>query len=672
VTRTFDLAAYRPAQRIDFDGALNEAQRGVVTAAGGPMLVIAGAGTGKTRCLTYRLAWLLDHGVEPDRLLLMTFTNRAAREMLQRVRTLIPYDADRVWAGTFHHVANRLLREHGSTVGLGPDFTILDREDAAECLASCVAEAQVKIERRRFPPRSALLAMNSFVVNTCTPLQEVLDRRYPMFAALQEKIAEVLGLYAAAKHRGQLVDYDDLLQRWLQLLDSPPAGMPLGQFHHILVDEYQDTNAIQGRIVDRLAAGRRNVCVVGDDAQSIYSFRGANLENMLRFGQRYPDAVEHRLETNYRSTPQILALANASVARNRRRLPKRLSAVRPEGLRPAVVPCADRLVQSRFIARYILHLLDEGRVLEDIAVLYRSHWHALEIQLELQRHDIPFRVRGGTRFFEQAHIKDVLGFLRLRHNGRDELAWRRVLRLVPRIGGVLTHRIWARIGGEADPVRAACDAVLSASLPSSARRPFGRFTALLERVANEQAPAGVLQIVLERFYGDHLVGHHANAALRRQDIEALIEFAAQYRTVEAFLSDAALAGDFDGETCEDGPTEQLFVTLSTVHQAKGLEWPVVFIPWVADGRFPTDLAMGSRDDLEEERRVFHVAVTRARDELYLVVPQIWSNHRRRRILMKPSRFITELDEQNLFETMRIEGDLSHVTAGAESDRATKR
>jgi len=281
-------------------------------------------------------------------------------------------------------------------------------------------------------------------------------------------------------------------------------------------------------------------------------------------------------------------------------------------------------------------------------------------------------VRGGLRFFEQAHVKDVLSVLRLLHNARDDLAWQRVLKLLPRFGGGLARRVWEHVETADDPLRAACAGSTAALLPPVARGVFAEFTALLRRLADLAAPAPMIGLLLEAFYAEHLASRYPDATLRRRDLEAVADFAASYRTLEAFLSDVALTGDFNAETCEDGPEEQLFVTLSTVHQAKGLEWPVVLIPWASDGRFPTDMAMGSDADLEEERRVFHVAVTRARDELYLVVPQVWSTHRRERILMKPSRFLSEIEGGDLLETMRIEHDLPDVTAGAAAPSASDR
>ena len=442
------------------------------------------------------------------------------------------------------------------------------------------------------------------------------------------------------------------------------------QFLYILVDEYQDTNAVQGAIVDMLASKHRNVTVVGDDSQSIYSFRGASFRNIITFRERYPDVKEYRLETNYRSVKEILTLANASIEHNSRRLPKKLRAKRPSGLKPAVVPTQDHFIQSRFISEYVLVLLDQGRGLKDIAVLYRSHWHSLEIQLEFQRRNIPFQVRGGLRFFEQADMKDVLCYMRILQNPHDELAWLRLLKMLPRVGNALSQRIWQRINQADDTLNLAGDSKTVDLLPAGARVFYQDFTGLIKELTELNSPAEIIDMVLNRCYDDYLVSHYDGAELRRQDIRALANFAAQYNTVEAFLTDVALAGEFSGETVVEGPDEQEFVILSTIHQAKGLEWPVVFIPWLADGRFPTDLAINTQEDLEEERRVFHVAVTRAKDELYLVVPQLYRNRSRSLIIMKPSRFLTELGN-DLTEQMELEEGLPHLIAGEQGDTLTE-
>ncbi len=666
MARKFTLQSRTAAGDIDFSADLNREQLAVATAPGGPMLVVAGAGSGKTRALTYRLAWLVHHGIEPSRIMLVTFTNRAAREMLSRVETLVKQKTREIWGGTFHHIANRILRIHGKLLGISPDFTILDREDARDLLASCVEESGVDTKQRRFPQKSVLAAISSFLQNTLEPLDEVLSKRYPMFVQEIDGIEKVLVLYTERKRQRQLLDFDDLLRTWLRLMAeyADVRDKLAGQFQHVLVDEYQDTNKIQGAIIDLLAARHRNLTVVGDDSQSIYSFRGANFENIITFKERYPDAREFKLETNYRSVPEILTLANASIMQNVRRLPKNLQAIRSSGLKPAIVPCQDHYVQSRFIAEYVLHLLDEGRNLNDMAVLYRSHWHSLEIQLEFQRRNIPFHIRGGLRFFEQAHMKDILCYLRIMQNPTDELAWLRLLKMLPRVGSALSRRVWRHISDTADPMKEVFTVETASLLPTSARPFYEDFAGLIKDASEIDSPAEVIDLALKRSYDDYLVSHYDGASLRREDIKALANFASQYQNVEAFLADVALAGEFSGENVVSGPEEQEFVILSTIHQAKGLEWPIVFIPWMADGRFPSDMAMNRQDELEEERRVFHVAVTRARDELYLIVPEVYRNRGGNLIMMKPSRFLTELSK-DLTEPMELEEGLPHLIGGAE-------
>jgi DNA helicase-2/ATP-dependent DNA helicase PcrA len=664
MTRRFILKSRNLSDGVDFASDLNEEQFKVVTAPGGPMLVIAGAGSGKTRALTYRLAWLVHQGIDPGRIMLVTFTNRAAREMLHRVSLLINQKTSGLWGGTFHHIGNRILRLYGNRMDIESDFTILDREDARDLIGSCITEAGIPIKERRFPQKNILSKISSFVHNTLEPLESILYRHYPMFIKDIENIQRVLALYAAKKNGRQLLDYDDLLSSWLHLLMAHKDIQEIlsDQFLYILVDEYQDTNAIQGAIVDLLASKHRNLTVVGDDSQSIYSFRGASFKNIMSFKERYPDAVEYRLETNYRSTPQILALANASIARNRERLPKKLRAIRPQGLKPAIVTCYDHFTQSRFLAEYILHLLDEGRELNSIAILYRSHWHSMEIQLELQRRNIPFQVRGGLRFFEQAHIKDVLAYLRIIHNPQDEIAWLRALKLLPRIGGGLSQKLWHYINRDKNPLEAALKPEARQIFPASARALYLGFTKLLKELTQIASPAEMIERIMAGFYEDYLISHYDRGYIRVEDIKGLVNFSTQYKTLEAFLADLALATDFSGETVVTGPDEQEFVILSTIHQAKGLEWPVVFIPWLSDGRFPTDLAINTPEQEEEERRVFHVAVTRAKDELYLVVPQIYRSRSGGLVMMKPSRFLTEISSEYL-ERMELEENIPHLIGG---------
>ncbi|HEX8685522.1 MAG TPA: ATP-dependent helicase, partial [Pyrinomonadaceae bacterium] len=495
--------SHLPDRLARYREELNEEQFAVATAPAGPTLVIAGAGSGKTRAITYRVAYLVEHGVAPARIVLATFTNRAAREMLRRVEQLTGGGdvARRVWGGTFHRIANLCLRRHAETLGYTSNFSILDGEDAKDFLSACVAEAGVDTRARRFPKAEVLQDIISFATNTDAPIADVVPRRYPYFEPLAGEITRVDRLYMERKRERNVMDYDDLLLNWKRLLEEREevGRIYREQFEHILVDEYQDTNRLQAEIVDLLAVGRRTVMVVGDDAQSIFAFRGASVEGIYEFPKRYPEARVFRLETNYRSTPEILAVANASIASNRRQLTKTLRAARPsQGLAPALVPCRDADQQAAFVASRLLELRDEGVPLGETAVLYRSHYHSLELQLELTRRGVPYRVRSGMRFFEQAHIKDVVAYLRLVANPRDELAWKRVLRLIPNVGAATTNRIWERIQLAPDPlalvIRGDADA-------TAARRGAGwpEFRSLLEELVRDEvrtSPARQIETVL--------------------------------------------------------------------------------------------------------------------------------------------------------------------------------
>ncbi|HEX3107536.1 MAG TPA: ATP-dependent helicase, partial [Thermoanaerobaculia bacterium] len=440
--------------RVAYEQELNSEQLEVVMAAEGPMLVIAGAGSGKTRALTYRVSRLIEDGIDPSDILLLTFTNKASREMLSRVEQLVTIDTRRIWGGTFHSVGNRLLRQHAAAIGYRPNFSILDDEDAKEMMESAVSALGVKTMEKRFPKGDVLLDIYSFLINTRTPLEIELENNYPHFAIYRDEIVNVFRKYKERKRDANAMDFDDLLVHWKLLLQEHEeiAGALKRKFRFILVDEYQDTNKLQADVVDLMASERRNVMVVGDDAQSIYSFRGASFENILTFPLRFPDAAIYKLETNYRSTRQILRLANETIAHNRYQFQKELQAVRGDGPDPAVVGVDDVFEQASFVAQRILELRDEGESLADIAVLYRSHYQSLELQMELSRRLIPYEIRSGVRFFEQAHIKDVIAYLKIVTNPRDELSWKRMLKLYPKVGEKTAADVWGRIGHGPDPL----------------------------------------------------------------------------------------------------------------------------------------------------------------------------------------------------------------------------
>src|SRR5215203_5418179 len=438
-----------PEQLTRYREELNSEQFRVVTAKPGAALVVAGAGTGKTRTITYRVAHLIEQGVSPQKILLATFTNRAAREMLRRVENLTgSQNVQRVWGGTFHRIANLLLRKHAVSIGYAPNYSILDAEDSKDFINVCIDEAGIDTKAKRFPKAEVIQDIISYANNTDRPIENVIIGKYPYFEMLTQQIRRVDFIFQERKKERNVMDYDDLLLNWKRLLVEKPdiADVYANQFQHILVDEYQDTNRLQAEIIDLLAVKHRNVMVVGDDAQSIFAWRGAEFTNIYEFPKRYPEAALYKLEMNYRSTPEILGVANVSISHNRRQFPKVLQAIkRSKDWKPALVPCSDVEQQSAFIASRILELRDEGTSLEDIAVMYRSHYHSIELQLELSRRNIPYRIQSGVRFFEQAHIKDVISYLRIIVNPRDEIAWKRILKMIPGIGNVTAKRIYESI-----------------------------------------------------------------------------------------------------------------------------------------------------------------------------------------------------------------------------------
>src|SRR5438105_1630769 len=442
---TLQRAPRSTSIHIDYAAELNEQQLAAVTAPPGPLLVIAGAGSGKTRTLTYRVAYLLENGIDPRNILLLTFTNKAARQMLDRVANLLPVDASGLWGGTFHAIGNRMLRRHGRALSYSSGFTIMDREDQKDLLNSVVASAGIDPKEIRFPKGDVLAEIFSFVVNTETPMEELLGEKFPYFLPLLDKIKDVHARYEKKKKAINSMDFDDLLEKTLLMLQHH-EGVGVfyrRQFQFILVDEYQDTNKIQAHLYDTLARDHRNVQVVGDDAQSIYSWRGANFKNILEFPKRYPDAQVFKIEMNYRSVPEILEVANAAIAANVQQFRKHLSATREsKALRPALIALNNSAEQAQFVAQRILELRDEGVDLNEIAVLYRAHYHAIELQLELSRRGIPYVITSGVRFFEQAHVKDVTSFIRFIANPRDEVAFKRMVKLLPGIGNKSADNLW--------------------------------------------------------------------------------------------------------------------------------------------------------------------------------------------------------------------------------------
>jgi DNA helicase II / ATP-dependent DNA helicase PcrA len=674
---------------VDYAAELNQQQLAAVTAPPGPLLVIAGAGSGKTRTLTYRVAYLLENGIDPRNILLLTFTNKAAREMLGRVANLLPVDASGLWGGTFHSIGNRILRRHGSALGYSSAFTIMDREDQKDLIDAVVISAGIDPKEIRFPKGDVLAEIFSFVVNTEKPVEELLADKFPYFLPLLEQIQDVRERYEKKKKATNSMDFDDLLQKTLSMFQQHEriAEIYRRQFQFILVDEYQDTNKIQADLVDLLARDHRNVMVVGDDAQSIYSWRGANFQNILEFPKRYPDAQVFKIEMNYRSVPEILEVANAAIAANVHQFRKHLSATREsEALKPALVALNDGGEQAQFVAQRILELRDENVDLNDIAVLYRAHYHAVELQLELSRRGVPYQITSGIRFFEQAHIKDVTAFIRFVANPRDEVAFKRMAKLLPGIGNRTAENLWQKWaadivaagadrgsekepattvatgadrvagttsapGGVSDPPQADYSfgkRLLAMNVPAKSKRAWEQLAHTLDEIApagRPNMPSEMVTSVVEAIYDDYAKANFTNYELRREDLNQLAIFARQFKDVDEFLSQLALISNVDAEAAPAQITDKEAVNLSSVHQAKGLEFHTVFVIWLTDGMFPSNRSLDTRDALEEERRLFYVAITRARDELYLTYPQMRLSGGYGDVFQRPSRFLQEIPNE---------------------------
>ena len=618
------------ANRINYNEVLNPAQLKAVMAADGPVLVIAGAGSGKTRTLVYRVARLVESGVSPESILLLTFTRKAAQEMLDRAASLADPRCRFVSGGTFHSLAFKVLKRHAEAVGYANSFTILDRSDMEEILRSLIPELQMSQSAPRFPKRGTLANILSKAANLQEPLEEFILEEYGQFVEVAPHIEQLGKLYEAYKKTNQLMDYDDLIisfQRLLRENGDIRSELSL-QYGHIMVDEYQDTNGIQAEIVKWLAYEHKNIMVVGDDSQSIYSFRGADYRNMLDFPFLFPEVKIIKLEQNYRSTQPILALTNALMDQADEKYTKCLFTKRGGGEKPKVINTKTEHGQALLISRYLKKQLAEGRSLDDVAVLFRAAYHSFELEAELTRQHIPYVKYGGFKFLESAHIKDFLAHMRVVVNRDEAISWIRILRLVRNVGLGKSQAIIQWMKKERIPP----DRI--ATWPGVGKREGGLkgLGALLGHLAAkditpkkaaEQVMAYYLPILMEKF---------DDYPRRQKELEQLIPMAERYKKMRGFLDDLVLEPPNSSADVEPGEKGKI-LTLSTVHSAKGLEWPVVFIIWVMEGRFPSSMAYGNPLDLEEERRLMYVAATRAKDQLIISYPgeerpPVWSSYHR--------------------------------------------
>ncbi|HEY88003.1 MAG TPA: ATP-dependent helicase [Dehalococcoidia bacterium] len=602
---------------------LNPQQYEAVTHIDGPLLVVAGAGSGKTRALAYRVAYLISHGVSPDRILLLTFTRRAAEEMLRRAALVTESSnsvTSRVWGGTFHSFANRILRMYSQTADLSPDFTVIDRTDAEDLLDVIRNDMAFSQKESRFPRKSTCLAIYSRRVNGNEELETILKRVFPWCEMWKEELKALFREYVERKQRQNILDYDDLLLYLYYLLQNDEAAESIGgRFDHILVDEYQDTNKIQAGILIGMRHLNHNIMVVGDDAQSIYGFRSATIRNMLDFPKQFPGTTIVTLEQNYRSIQPILDSTNRVIGQAQERYSKDLWSERIGEQRPKLITCIDENHQDDEVIRLILDHYEQGVPLHKQAVLFRAASHSNSLELALTRKNIPFHKYGGLRFLETSHVKDLISFLRILENPRDEIAWFRVLQLLNGIGPVTAASVFDHIQSNGfNP-----STISSFKVPVAARKEIIEFGALLSDLTNmgDENP-GVQINRIHQFYKPILWRNYENAEPRENDIEHMGLLAAGYKSRRQFLTDLILdpptsTGDLAGPPIKD----EDWLVLSTIHSAKGLEWDVVYLIHAADGCLPSDMSTGTDEEIEEELRLTYVAMTRARDFLYVLWPQ---------------------------------------------------
>ena len=622
------LVVYPARERIvapttrDLLAQLNTEQAAAAAHGAGPLLVIAGAGTGKTRTLVYRVAHLIEQGATPERILLLTFTRRAAQEMLSRVERLVGSASTRVQGGTFHATGHKLLRRFGPEAGLARDFSIMDQGDAEDLMQLARANLGYGKQEKRFPKKETLHHVYSTHLNTETPVEEIIEREYPQFIEFSRDMVRIYAEYTSRKHERNLVDYDDLLLFWALMLEQSEdlASRIAGLYDYILVDEYQDTNLLQARVLRGMCRGHRNITVVGDDAQSIYSFRGASFRNILDFPRQFNGSAIVALEQNYRSTQPILDVTNTLISRALERFTKQLWTTRAAGERPWLVTARDEQAQTRFVVDRILELHEAGTPLREIAVLVRAGYMSADLEIELTNRNLPFEKWGGLKFLEAAHVKDVLAFLRVVENPRDEVSWYRILMLMPGIGDVTARAMMESLAERAwDP-----DAFASFTPPARARDAHRDLATLVRNLRTRRdTEGGVGEDIdeIRTLYDSILAERYDNAQPRLADLDQLRVIAGGYPSRSAFLAALALEppqNTQDLASGSDGDDDALVI--STVHSAKGKEWDAVFVIWAVDGWFPSSRSTEDEEQLEEERRLMYVALTRARTHLAVTYP----------------------------------------------------
>ncbi len=642
---------------VDYRGALNEQQYKAATAGGGPVLIVAGAGTGKTRTLIYRVSYLVETGIKPESIVLLTFTRRAAREMTTRAASLLDGRCKRVQGGTFHAFCLGILRRHAQTIGFPNNFSILDAADAADVLSVLRSRGGYNKGEERFPRKNTLQKMFSAATNRDKDLGDLLAEKYPQFTHLYDDLVEIQRTYRRYKKEHGLMDFDDLLLRTLELFDRNESARKevAARCRHVLVDEYQDTNALQADLVRTFASVHGNVTVVGDDAQSIYRFRGADFRNIFHFPDQYPDTEVLKLEKNYRSTQPILDLANHLIEQADRSYDKTLFSEEKGGDPPAIVPAPDGEMESRFVAQMILRLREQGVPLERMAVLFRSSHNSYDLEVELNRRNIPFVKYGGTKLSEAAHIKDVLAHLKVAENPQDAAAWNRILQLLHGIGPKTARDLieWATEAAE-DPFVVSEGGPFSTRYIASLKKLFEMLRTIrdpeLALVEQVEAVIDYYRPIFEKTY-------YEDYPKREPDLEHFVGLAENFADRQTFLAQLALdpieltALEQEGAEDDEPP-----LVLSTIHSAKGLEFHTVFIIRTLEGVLPSRYALKEEGGVDEERRLLYVAITRAEENLFISYPMLQYQRYRGEYLTDPSRFIQDIPEDVLEPVELVEED----------------
>lgn len=633
-------SADKPSFKVNYEEELNPSQLEVAMAIDGPLLVIAGAGSGKTRTLVYRVARLIESGISPRQILVLTFTRKASQEMLKRAGLLLNGSCGPVSGGTFHSTANAILRKYGKPIGLEPSFTILDRSDSEDIIKLLRSNQGFGDKEKQFPRKGTLADLMGQSANRMVSIEETVLEDYPHFSHCLEDLVRFERLYTHYKRTRMLLDYDDLLLMLLQLLESQPEiRQRLSQeYRYILVDEYQDTNKIQAKIIRQLCDSHENIMVVGDDAQSIYSFRGADFRNIIDFPKQFPNTQIFRLEENYRSIQPVLDLTNEIINQATEKFSKNLYTKNEGNKLPVLLSAEDENYQSRFICQKILETREEGVPLSEIAVLFRSSFHSFDLEIELSRHGILYEKRGGFKFIETAHVKDVISHLRIVANPLDAVSWNRLLLLIEGIGPKKSQEIIETLNEKEGSLK-----TLKAFANRSRKeiqKGLLHLAALIESLTQEATNPSLMIEAAGEYYRPILQRKHDDYPKRLKDLEHLGIIAERYHGLEEFLTDMALeppTQSVSGVSGNDQDDEKL--VLSTIHSAKGLEWHTVFIIWLLDGRFPSVYSFSSEEGLEEERRLLYVAATRAKKGLFMSYPINIYDRVSGNVLSKPTRFL---------------------------------